>query len=81
MGLAPLAHILFNKFMHFNPRNPEWVNRDRFVLSYVPGFGYIYYIYMVGEEWNVDSLLETATVACFNMPYFTSSATISLSTT
>lgn len=36
MGMAPVAHVLFNKFMDFNPKNPDWVNRDRFVLSYVP---------------------------------------------
>ena len=35
MSLAPVAHVLFNKFMNFNPENPEWANRDRFVLSYV----------------------------------------------
>jgi len=34
MGMAPIAHVLFNKFMRFNPKNPEWLNRDRFVLSY-----------------------------------------------
>ncbi|KAF2489650.1 transketolase [Lophium mytilinum] len=33
MGLAPVAHVLWNKFMTFNPKNPDWVNRDRFVLS------------------------------------------------
>jgi len=33
MGMAPVAHILFNKFMKFNPKNPDWLNRDRFVLS------------------------------------------------
>lgn len=33
MGMAPLSHVLFNKFMKFNPKNPKWVNRDRFVLS------------------------------------------------
>ncbi|EGP92418.1 unnamed protein product [Zymoseptoria tritici ST99CH_1A5] len=33
MGCAPLAHVLFNKFMTFNPKNPSWLNRDRFVLS------------------------------------------------
>ncbi|KAK2821803.1 Transketolase [Arthroderma sp. PD_2] len=33
MGLAPTSHVLFNKFMHFNPKNPKWPNRDRFVLS------------------------------------------------
>lgn len=33
MGMAPVAHVLFNKFMTFNPKNPDWPNRDRFVLS------------------------------------------------
>ncbi|KAF2104015.1 transketolase [Rhizodiscina lignyota] len=33
MGMAPVAHVLFNKFMSFNPKNPKWPNRDRFVLS------------------------------------------------
>jgi transketolase len=33
MALAPVAYTLFNKFMHFNPKNPHWANRDRFVLS------------------------------------------------
>lgn len=32
-GMAPIAHVLFNKFMRFNPKNPKWLNRDRFVLS------------------------------------------------
>ena len=36
MGMAPVAHVVWNKFMTFNPKNPEWVNRDRFILSYVP---------------------------------------------
>ncbi|PWY77536.1 transketolase [Aspergillus heteromorphus CBS 117.55] len=33
MGMAPVSHVLFNKFMNFNPQNPSWANRDRFVLS------------------------------------------------
>ena len=33
MGMAPAAHVLFNRFLTFNPRNPDWINRDRFVLS------------------------------------------------
>ncbi|KAF6839377.1 transketolase [Colletotrichum plurivorum] len=37
MGMAPVAHVLFNKFMKFNPKNPKWLNRDRFVLSITPG--------------------------------------------
>ncbi|PQE25486.1 transketolase protein [Rutstroemia sp. NJR-2017a BBW] len=33
MGMAPVAHVLFNKIMNFNPKNSKWLNRDRFVLS------------------------------------------------
>jgi transketolase len=33
MGMAPVAHVLFNKIMNYNPKNSKWVNRDRFVLS------------------------------------------------
>jgi transketolase len=33
MGAAPMAFTLWDKFLRFNPKNPKWVNRDRFVLS------------------------------------------------
>lgn len=33
MALAPLGHVLWSEFMHYNPQNPEWANRDRFILS------------------------------------------------
>ncbi len=33
MALAPLAHLLYTKYMRHNPANPRWANRDRFVLS------------------------------------------------
>ncbi|CAK7205041.1 Transketolase [Sporothrix eucalyptigena] len=33
MGMAPVAQVLWNNFMRFNPKNPKWINRDRFVLS------------------------------------------------
>ncbi|KAG0247948.1 Transketolase [Mortierella polycephala] len=33
MGCAPMAHLLWTHFMRFNPKNPLWPNRDRFVLS------------------------------------------------
>ncbi len=33
MGLAPVGWTLYNEIMNFNPQNPAWVNRDRFVLS------------------------------------------------
>src|SRR5215510_5104908 len=33
MALAPVAYVLWYRFLHHNPRNPQWPNRDRFVLS------------------------------------------------
>ncbi|EOA26645.1 hypothetical protein CARUB_v10022709mg [Capsella rubella] len=33
MGCAPMSHILYDEFMRYNPKNPYWFNRDRFVLS------------------------------------------------
>ena len=33
MALAPTAYVLFDRYLRYNPRNPQWPNRDRFVLS------------------------------------------------
>jgi len=33
LGQAPIGHILYSEIMNFNPSNPHWINRDRFVLS------------------------------------------------
>lgn len=33
MALSPLGHLLWSEIMHYNPKNPEWANRDRFILS------------------------------------------------
>jgi transketolase len=33
MALAPVAFTLYDRFMKFNPANPDWLNRDRFILS------------------------------------------------
>jgi len=33
MALAPLAYVLWTRIMHYNPANPDWFNRDRFILS------------------------------------------------
>ena len=33
MALAPVAYVLWNRFLRHNPKNPHWPNRDRFVLS------------------------------------------------
>ncbi|HEV2832569.1 MAG TPA: transketolase, partial [Hanamia sp.] len=33
MGLAPIGHVLWTRFMNYNPQDAEWPNRDRFILS------------------------------------------------
>jgi transketolase len=33
MALAPLGHVLYSRIMRHNPKNPQWKNRDRFILS------------------------------------------------
>ena len=33
MGAAPMAFVLWDRIMRYNPKNPDWFNRDRFVLS------------------------------------------------
>lgn len=33
MALAPLAYVLWTRIMRYNPKNPAWLNRDRFILS------------------------------------------------
>ena len=33
MAMAPVIHTLWDRFLHFNPGNPRWLNRDRFILS------------------------------------------------
>ncbi len=33
MGAAPMAYVIWQQFMKYNPRNPQWADRDRFILS------------------------------------------------
>lgn len=37
LGAAPMAHVIWSRFLNHNPHNPDWFNRDRFILS--PGHG------------------------------------------
>ena len=51
MGAADVATVLFTKFMKFDPKQPEWPNRDRFVLSAGHGSMLIYsLLYLLGYE-------------------------------
>ncbi|KAK1700783.1 transketolase [Colletotrichum godetiae] len=63
MGMAPVAHVLFNKFMKFNPKNPNWLNRDRFVLSNGHGCMLQYaLLHLYGYGVSIDDLKKFRTV-------------------
>ena len=57
MGAAPMAHVLWTRFMRYNPKNPGWANRDRFVLSAGHGCMLQYsYLYLTGYDLTIDDL-------------------------
>jgi transketolase len=57
MGDAPIAYVLWTRFMNYNPRDPQWVNRDRFVLSAGHGSMLLYaMLYLTGYDVSLDDL-------------------------
>jgi transketolase len=51
MGMADVATVLFRSFLKFNPKNPNWLNRDRFVLSAGHGSMLLYsLLYLTGYK-------------------------------
>ncbi|MCZ6668410.1 MAG: transketolase [Gammaproteobacteria bacterium] len=57
MGMADIAQVLFGEFMHHNPNNPEWVDRDRFVMSNGHGSMLPYSVlHLSGYEVSIDDL-------------------------
>ncbi len=51
MGMADVATVLFKDFLKFNPKNPDWINRDRFVLSAGHGSMLLYsLLYLTGYK-------------------------------
>ena len=59
MGCAPIAYRLYTKYMKHNPANPEWKNRDRFVLSAGHGSMLLYSIlHLCGYKISLDDLKQ-----------------------
>ncbi|WP_339880762.1 transketolase [uncultured Algoriphagus sp.] len=57
MGLAPLGHVLWSESMNYNPKNPEWINRDRFILSAGHACMLQYsFLYLTGYDISMDDL-------------------------
>ncbi len=57
MGMADVAYVLWTEFMKYNPKNPEWVDRDRFVLSAGHGSMLLYsMLYLTGYPMTLDEI-------------------------
>jgi len=57
MGMADIAEVLWNDNMNHNPANPDWSNRDRFILSNGHGSMLIYsLLHLTGYDLSIDDL-------------------------
>jgi len=57
MGMADIAEVLWRDHLQHNPKNPDWVNRDRFVLSNGHGSMLIYsLLHLTGYDVSIDDL-------------------------
>ena len=57
MGAATMAYVLWTRFLKHNPRNPEWPNRDRFVLSGGHASMLLYsLLYLTGYDVSLEDL-------------------------
>jgi transketolase len=59
MGCAPIAFVLYSKYMKHNPENPKWFNRDRFILSAGHGSMLLYStLHLCGYDIPLDQLKQ-----------------------
>ncbi len=57
LGLAPAAYVLFTRFLRYNPRRPDWPDRDRFVLSCGHASALLYaLLHLTGHDLPLDEL-------------------------
>ena len=57
LGAAPMAYVLWTRFLRHNPRNPKWENRDRFLLSAGHGSMLLYsLLYLTGYDLPLEEL-------------------------
>src|SRR5450631_2946850 len=57
LGAAPMAYALWTRFLHHNPHNPKWANRDRFVLSAGHGSMLLYaLLHLSGYDLSLDDI-------------------------
>ena len=59
LGAAPMAYVLWTRFLQHSPTNPHWFNRDRFVLSAGHGSMLLYsLLYLTGYDLSLDQIKQ-----------------------
>lgn len=59
LGAAPMAYVLWQKFLNTNPKDSQWINRDRFVLSAGHGSAMLYsLLHLSGFQLGIDDLKQ-----------------------
>ena len=59
MALAPLAYVLWTRHLRYNPKNPNWIDRDRFVLSAGHASMLLYSVlYLTGYDLSLDDIKQ-----------------------
>src|ERR1700674_815376 len=59
LDAAPMAYVLWQKAMHYNPHNPHWFNRDRFILSAGHGSALLYsMLHLTGYPLPLEQLQQ-----------------------
>ena len=59
MGAAAMAYTLWTRHLHFNPRNPKWPGRDRFILSGGHGSALLYaLLYLTGYDLPLEQIMN-----------------------
>lgn len=59
LGAAPMAYVLWTRWLRHNPRNPHWPNRDRFVLSAGHGSALLYsLLHLSGYDLTLDDIRQ-----------------------
>tara|TARA_X000001036_G_scaffold59655_1_gene49565 strand:+ start:7095 stop:9110 length:2016 start_codon:yes stop_codon:yes gene_type:complete len=57
LGMSDIAQVLWNDYLKYNPKNPEWINRDRFILSNGHG-SMLHYslLHLTGYDLNINEI-------------------------
>lgn len=59
LGAAPIAYVIWDRFLRYSPKNPGWFNRDRFILSAGHGSALLYaLIHMAGYDLPLEEVKQ-----------------------